>query len=90
MAKEAHLPTMELQSIPELTEAAENYAEVRDKRIKLLAKELELKEKVGDLMKEHKLTSYRDDDLTITLETKEKIKVKIESGENEAEEGEAA
>ena len=68
---------METPRIPELTDAAEKYADIRDKRMALTDKEVDAKTKVMTLMKEHKLEAYRDDDLLVTFENKENIKVKI-------------
>lgn len=65
MARQKDLPSIERESIPEITEAAEEYVKVRDRRIKALTQELEKKEALLPLMKEHKKTAYRDDDLIV-------------------------
>jgi hypothetical protein len=76
---------MQMDVIPELTELAKQYADVRDDRMEHTKKEVELKNKVLDMMREHEITSYSDPDsnLTITLETKTKVRVKIGGDEEE-------
>jgi hypothetical protein len=82
-----HLPGMEPVIVPEIAAKARKYAAARDTRIKFLAEEIRLKEELSVLMHTHELSRYEEDDLLVTLKTTEKIKVKIDSEEDE--EGEA-
>lgn len=84
--KQTELQGMEAPSIGEIDNAGEEYVTHRDARIARLAKEIEAKKKLLDLMEKHKLTVYRFDDMTVevTPGTK-KIKVK-RIGESEDEE----
>lgn len=76
--KQKDLPGMEERRIPELHTAAENYAEVRDERMILTKKEVELKDELLGMMKKHGKESYKFDDVEIkVVHEKEKVKVKI-------------
>ena len=87
MAKQESLEGMELpDAIPEITAAAEAYVEIRDARLLALREETVKKEELLDLMHKHELLTYRDGDMVVTIEPKEKIKVKV--GDGEEEEGE--
>lgn len=79
MARTATLPGVEEASNEELTACAEAYVEQRDKRMALLKKEVELKESLIGLMRKLRIKSYHDDEvnLTITMESKTTVKVKI-------------
>mgnify|MGYP001598549647 CR=1 FL=1 len=81
--RQATFAGMEAKAIPELTKVAEEYEHARDARIKKLRTELELKEKLLELMHKHKQTVYRDGDLIVLTDTVEKVKVKRESDEEE-------
>ena len=85
MATQATLDGVIPPVIPELTQAAENYVAVRDERMKLTKEEVAKRTVVVDLMKSNSLTSYQDNanELTIVLETKTKVKVKIGGEEPE-------
>ncbi len=82
---EASLPGMEDEVFPEVTEAAEKYVKVRDERMALTKKEVDLRDSLGALMEEHKLEEYHDDELTVTLTTNKKVKVKVK-GDDPSEE----
>jgi hypothetical protein len=69
---------MEDAQIEALQEAALDYAQIRDERMKLSSQEIELKGQIIDLMHANKKTTYTYDNVTITLTVeKEKVKVKI-------------
>ena len=85
-AKTARLPGMEADSIPELSQLAEEYETARDQRLLALGKEVDLGTRLTEMMRQHGLTNYRDSSydpvLTVSLiPTKEKIKVKRETDE---------
>ena len=86
MAKTASLPGVS-EEIPELTKLAERYIEKRDERQGILKKEVELKQQLIAMMKNLKRRTYFDEEanLSITLESKSSIKVKIGSDEDEDE-----
>ena len=88
--KQERLPGEEFQveKHPDVATAAEAYADVRDKRMKLTEKEIDARSNVVDLMKKHKLTKWRDPDSDLIVELEEqdaKLKVK-RAKEPEAEE----
>lgn len=79
------LPTLENPSaIPELTAAARDYRLAIDERLKLQReRELPGKAKVLAIMHAHKLTTYKDENVSIELKiVDEKVQVKI--GDSEA------
>lgn len=51
------------KQIKELDDAIETYQDLKEKRIKLLAKEVDAKDAVRGLMKENKLKKYYYEDL---------------------------
>ncbi len=74
--KDQSLPGMERTTNKEVSDAAERYVDARDKRIKMLAKEVELKDVLSEKMHKHGFTTYRDDDLVVEIVPgKEKLKV---------------
>jgi hypothetical protein len=77
-AKQTDLPGMENRMIPALQEALLEYAEIRDERMALSAKEVELKGKVLGLMHQYKKTEYDYDGVhaEIIVES-EKVKVTV-------------
>lgn len=87
MAKQAELSGMEgNRKLQDLHDAAEEYAEHRDRRMKITPKEHELKQKVITLMHVHKKQNYKFNGLEITLEPgEEKLRVKIKSEDGEEE-----
>jgi hypothetical protein len=87
------LPTMENRKIKALQDAAMDYADIRDQRVALTAQEVELKQKLIDLMHKHDRETYTYNGVTITLvHEEESVKVKVskpKSDEEETEEAEA-
>jgi len=63
MEKQETLEGMEEVSIPEIDLAMEDYQDLKEHRMKYLAKEVEAKEVVHNLMKQNNLTVYRYDSL---------------------------
>ena len=77
MAKQQRIPGTE-NSIKELDALGYEYKAVQTERMDALKKEVELKEKLMSEMHNHKLKTYKYEDLTIILEPgEESIKVKI-------------
>jgi len=82
--KQADLPGMEDKHIREIEDAAHEYAEARDKRMKLTEKEVEKKGELLAAMQKHKKRHYEVDDLQIDIEVeKETVKVRIRKVEEE-------
>lgn len=86
------LPGMEQEAIPELTKAAELYADARDDRMAHGKVEKELKTALIALMHKHQLTTYRDVNRDppvevelVTGEEKVKVRIKDEDGEGDGE-----
>ena len=79
MARTGVLPGIEGATDADLSKFAEKYVEQRDERMAILKKEIELKEQVIAIMRKLRLKTYRDDEmnLTITMESKTTVKVKI-------------
>ena len=76
--------------IKEISDAAEEYENVRDRRMELTEEEKELNDKLVELMRKHKLKAYRDSNydppLTVTLSAKDptiKAKVKRDKAEED-------
>ena len=76
--RQARLPGVEDPEIEELESAAEEYADVRDRRMALTKEEVRLQGELLTTMKKYDKTSYVHDgyDLKLVAE-KEKVKVKI-------------
>jgi hypothetical protein len=90
--RQMKIPGTEQRAIKEIDAAAERYVEARDARMELTEKEVELRDRLVDLMRKHKLEVYRDDDaapplLVLLIVGKDKVKVRRESDEAEAEAG---
>jgi hypothetical protein len=62
---------------------ADEYVEIRDARMELLKQEVALKVRLVELMKGLKMSAYEHGDYHITLESLDKVKVKIGSEEQE-------
>jgi len=77
--KQAFLPGAEQERFEDLIAAAEEYVEIKEKRMALSEKELGAREEVARLLKVHGLTSYMYDGMEIVLD--EKIKVRKIKGE---------
>ena len=81
--------------IKEVSDAAEEYENIRDKRVALLAQEVEANAALVEVMRKHKLTSYRDDGYTpsLTVELKPKyatIRAKVRREKDKRRPNEAA
>ena len=76
--KEVALPGMEDHAIEWLDKFAQQYADLRDRRIELNKEESELKTSLLKLMKEHHKTLYRHGGVTIrVIAGEEDVKVKV-------------
>lgn len=86
MPKQKELTGMEAPSIPEIETAADAYAKIRDKRMKLTEQEITSKAALIEVVKAHKdelsldaegNRCYRFDDVMVILKPgKENVKVK--------------
>ena len=90
--KNKDLPGMENHSgIPELDELGMEYAEIRDERIALTEREVELKGRLLEMMKKHGKKSYIRKDIEIRIvPSEEKVKVKIKKEKSSDAEASAA
>ncbi len=88
MGKQLAIAGTERKAIKEVNDAAEQYVEQRDKRMKLTEKEKEAKDALIAVMKKHGLAVYRDDDatppLTVVLSSSDQVKVSKVEAEEEA------
>lgn len=72
------LPGMEDSGIKELEKLAEEYADVRDHRMQLSKREVELQELLLGVMKKFQKTEYHHDEVHCWIKAKdERVKVKI-------------
>jgi hypothetical protein len=74
--RQEELPGVERRVIKAVENAADDYVDVRDKRMALTTKEVEKRAVLIHEMEKAGVTSYRYDDRVITLEAKAKVKVK--------------
>jgi hypothetical protein len=89
--KQEALPGMADRKIKALQDAAMDYADIRDQRVALTAQEVELKEKLIDLMHKHERETYTYQGVTITLvHEEESVKVKVSKPKEESEDEEEA
>lgn len=90
-AKQADLPTMEDRAIKGLHYAAEEYADIRDRRMALNDEEVVLRQKVLDIMHLHNKTRYAFNGLEVEVVPPdgEKVKVRIKK-QKASDDGEAA
>lgn len=84
MARAQRLPGTEDAFIPDIEKAASDYADLRDIRMNALTKELEAKQLLLDVMHKHGRKAYRYEDVEVTIEEVEKVKV--ERGKDQEEE----
>jgi hypothetical protein len=85
--EQGSLPGMGDRAIAELNQLATNYAKLRDQRIALGMREVELREQIRQLMHRKKKTHYRHGRIEIDLKPEgEKVKVKIHSEDDDNEE----
>jgi hypothetical protein len=83
--RQQRLPTMDDAKIEILHSLATDYADMRDRRMQLGKKEVELKGKILDVLKAHKMEHYHYSDIDITvINEKQKVRVKIGGGGDEA------
>ena len=86
-ARQMDIPGTEDREIKELKDAALDYAEVRDERQQLTAKEVPLKQQLLSLMKKHKKENYKYGGVEIrVVHEKENVKVKVKKESDESEE----
>jgi hypothetical protein len=79
------LPGLEDRAIKPLEEVAEEYAEIRDARVELTAREHALKVHALQLMKRYEKTIYRHDGIEITVVPGEDdIKVRVKKADDES------
>jgi hypothetical protein len=89
--KQDALPGMENRKIKALQDAAMDYADIRDQRVALTAQEVELKQKLIELMHKHERETYTYSGVTITLvHEEESVKVKVSKPKDEESEEEEA
>jgi len=87
------LPGMEERSIKELDELCHEYAGMRDKRMDLTKREVELQADLLTCMRKHKKRVYEYEEIhaeIVTEKTKVKVKIKKEEAEEEDAEDAAA
>ncbi len=81
--KQQHFEGMEPLRVPELDSAMETYVEVRDRRMELTKREVELRGKVEELLTANQLTTYANEHFRAEIKPAEtKLKVKrLDTGE---------
>ena len=80
------LPQLEDKAIQEIEDAAESYADLRDDRIRMLAKEVGAQTALLDVMEKHKRLVYKRNGITARVKTgKNKVQVEIDKPEDELE-----
>jgi len=76
--RQQRMPGTEDAAITELEDLAQEYVELRDERMKILAQEVEKKGQMLAAMKKHKRTTYNREGIEIEIESiGEKLKVHI-------------
>lgn len=90
VTRQTQVPGTERPHLPDISAAAETYQELKVHRMATLEEEVKAKEVVLDLMKEHGLESYVDDelDLEVVLEVG-KVNVKVRQRKAPDEDAEA-
>lgn len=89
--KQPDLPAMEgdgvsVPKIAEIEDIAEQYVDVRDRRMALTTQEVEAKGRLATVMHNHNLTRYPFDGKVVICEPgKEKLKVKTVNGPEDLE-----
>ncbi len=78
----------DMKVIKEISDAAELYETVRDRRMDQLKKEVEANEELVTVMKKHKLKAYKDDNysppLLVTLAAKDpSVRARVRRGKEE-------
>ena len=74
--RQKKLPGMADVSIQEIDDAAAAFVDVRDNRMALTREEVEASEKLLEVMRKHKLTTYSYDGKTVSITSQQKVKVK--------------
>jgi hypothetical protein len=74
-------PEMEPPSHPVIDEAASQYVECRDARMAALKQEVAAHDALLSLMKAKKLTAYAFEGFNVSLDSKEKVKVRRKKDE---------
>ncbi len=83
-----HLPGAEqMDKIPAVHKAAQEYVKLRDHRMAILKQEIDAKGKLKLQMDNKGLKFYEHGDVTVNIEAKEKIKVKIGTDHDDDDEG---
>lgn len=78
IARQADLPGMTDRKLKDIHEAALVYADARDARVAASAPEVDAKQKLLELMKQHKIEHYKFDGVECDLiHEKENVKVKV-------------
>ena len=76
--KQKRLPTMEDNKLDDLEAAAENYADIRDRRMALTEQEVDLKAGLLKIMKDRGKATYKRDGIECRIVAKdETVRVKI-------------
>ena len=83
--KQEHFKGMEPVVNKAVEKLADEYVEARDQRMELLKQEVALEVRLVELMKGLKLAAYEHGDYHITLESLDKVKVKIGAEEQKEE-----
>jgi lipase chaperone LimK len=85
--KQEALPGMEdMAQIPELDEAATEYAAIRDERMKLTGEEVEKRSELHELMRKHEKMKYSYEGISIErIPGEESIKVKVRKEKSDEE-----
>lgn len=83
--KQQHFEGMEPPRVPALDSAMESYVAVRDQRMELTKREVELRGKVEELLKTNQLTTYANEHFRAEIKPAEtKLKVKrLDTGEGD-------
>lgn len=82
--KQQDLPEMGNRQLKDLSDAAYDYASIRDKRMELSQDEHRLKEKLLSLMKKHKMKEYVYEDVEIKVVAEEEtVRVRIRKQKEE-------
>lgn len=83
--RQGFLPDMEPPSHKDIDDAAEDYVDARDARMRMLKTEIDAKGRLLERMREHALTTYKTpEDYVVTVDQLAQIKVKKAKAEAEA------
>ena len=93
IARQRRLPGVDDPKIESIHNAAMDYAEIRDERQGLTKREVDLKDKLHNLMKEHGLKTYKYGGVFVELVVEEetvKVRIRKEPEESASEESTTA